>query len=463
MILYRYSSPSVLKEEGLNHPITLMTQFHIPVNKQRQEEIKHALSMNVANKHFDKIILLNERIYTAAELGVVDPRIEQRVVGHHLEFIDVLQNRPFGFLVFANNDIFLDDSIKKIRFTDLADGRKMYALLRYELRGTPDKSVLFGPTANSNDTFILHSNLPLSEQQTSLFNFKFGQPGCDNKLCYLFSAFGIEVVNDPLTFKSHHCHADPVRNYAHAALQPPYLCVAPFGVKCPVLGTSHTVMEPLVSMFDIHLQNSRLSHYLTEKSGNFCIPYVIGKEIANSSNSYLASLACCDLYACDEPWSPGEWNNRAELEKVHDRFQKQILGAHGFHIYNYLMNPWTHSLRGKRILIVSRFAEIMRDQPQAYDIDLFPECALTFLKPSADQPFDDFCNTVAAVDFEVALCDLDGLGNALCAHIYNGGRSAIHVGNALDLYFGIYGNRWVSQIPEIIKLHSKSFWKRGER
>ena len=485
----------------MSHPITLMTQFHVPKDAIRSEEVKEALKRNVANQYIDKIILLNERTYTPTELGVDDPKIEQRAIGHHLEFCDVLRNRPFGFLVFANNDIFLDETIDNVRRTDLAYSRKMYALLRYEFSGSTDHSLLFGPRADSNDTFILHSNLKLTSKQCSLFNFKFGQPGCDNKLCYLFSTFGVKVVNDPLKIRTYHCHSEKKRNYAHPVLPPPYMFVAPYGVNCPMLGNAQPVIEPLVNQFDFHAQHERLKAYILNKTGPFCIPRVAGIEnvtawlsamkasppsdlvrvmkqnagiklgdVEQYSRRYFSAFEASEIYASWEPWSNYAKHVGVSLDYVHDRFKKPKIGAHVFDIFNYLSDPWTHALKGKRILIVSSFADMMKTQPQAYDVDLFPGCTLQFLKPPLTQgdetsrdwqdEFADFCATVDKLEFDVALCACGGYGNALCAHIYSTGRSAIYVGGVLQLYFGIYGKRWLDQLPEMMRLHMKPHWRR---
>ena len=500
MLLYRYSEPSVMGP-ALNHPITLITQFHIALDAVRKAEIRYALRRNMENEHIDKIILLNERIYTVEELGVENPKIEQRVIGHHLEFRDVLMIRPFGFLVFANNDIFLDETIASIRRTDIVDSRKMYALLRYEFNGSTKTSQLFGPRADSNDTFILHSNLALNQKQIDLFNFKFGQLGCDNKLCYLFSTFGIKVVNDPLLIRSYHCHSDMTRRYALASLNPPYMSVAPHGVNCPVLGNTQVVIEPFVNQFDLHRQNDLLKNYLLHKRGPFCIPRVAGIEnitawlsamkltlpydlirvmkqnagiqfgdVEEYSRRYFAAFEASEIYVTWEPWSNYAKHIGDSLQYVHDKFSKQRIGAHVFDVFNYLSAPWTHALRGKRLLIVSSFAEMMQAQPQAFDIDLFPDCHLQFVKPPLTQgnepsrawerEFADFCGTVDALDFDVALCSCGGYGNPLCAHIYATGRSAIYVGGVLQLYFGIYGKRWMLQVPEMMRLHMNSHWKR---
>jgi hypothetical protein len=112
----------------------------------------------------------------------------------------------------------------------------------------------------------------------------------------------------------------------------------------------------------------------------------------------------------------------------------------------------------------------MRAQPQAYHTNLFPECSFVYLKPPqthGGEPSrtwtDEFADLCAAVDdlvFDVALCSCGGYGNPLLGHIYSTGRSAIYVGGVLQMYFGIYGNRWIQQLPEMLALHRTPDWVR---
>ena len=48
----------------------------------------------------------------------------------------------------------------------------------------------------------------------------------------------------------------------------------------------------------------------------------------------------------------------------------------------------------------------------------------------------------------------------VCAEIYKLGKSAIYVGGVLQMYFGIYGERWLREFPEIMKLYLNNNWSR---
>jgi hypothetical protein len=62
--------------------------------------------------------------------------------------------------------------------------------------------------------------------------------------------------------------------------------------------------------------------------------------------------------------------------------------------------------------------------------------------------------------FDIALVSCGGYANPICAHMYLKGKSAIYVGGVLQMYFGILGNRWIKERPDIIKLYHNKYWKR---
>ena len=62
--------------------------------------------------------------------------------------------------------------------------------------------------------------------------------------------------------------------------------------------------------------------------------------------------------------------------------------------------------------------------------------------------------------FDIALCSCGCYGNLVCAEIYRLGKSAIYVGGVLQMYFGIYGNRWLKERPDILRLFMNKHWTR---
>ncbi len=44
--------------------------------------------------------------------------------------------------------------------------------------------------------------------------------------------------------------------------------------------------------------------------------------------------------------------------------------------------------------------------------------------------------------------------------IYEMGKSAIYIGGVLQMYFGIYGMRWMRERKEVMQLYFNKYWSR---
>ena len=159
-------------------------------------------------------------------------------------------------------------------------------------------------------------------------------------------------------------------------------------------------------------------------------------------------------------------------------FEKPRIWSFSLDIFHNIYNtPWTHSLKGKRLLIISPFIESFKSQLNVMDkiydgVILFPECSFVFLKPPQTQgnnpskvfheELDEFNKKIDEIkdDFDVALVSCGGYGNLVCGQIYNRGKSSIYIGGVLQMYFGIYGERWVRERPDVMKLFKNEYWKR---
>lgn len=219
-------------------PIYLIYQYFLPKTEKRRKEVQEALTRNIANTHISKIHLLCERHYTDEELGLSIPtdKIVQEVIGRRMLFRDVFtfveKYELCGYIMTANADIFFDDSISKLHGTDLSVSKKLISLLRWEYRGENNLNdcKLYGPSEKSQDTWIFHSNFSpkIPRNMRSLFDTYFGQPGCDNRILYAFWKGGYHINNDPMMFKTYHCHDDDnPRNYVLPRIHKPYVYVIP--------------------------------------------------------------------------------------------------------------------------------------------------------------------------------------------------------------------------------------------
>ena len=606
--LLEQSPPTVLKNTNVHahadtdadteSDINIFSQYFVHSSDDyRRHEIKGALRFNLMNKHVNKIYLLNERIYTREELGLegdkndaLFDKIIQVNIGRRLRFSDffnyVNDNDIIkGYNVLINIDIFLDDTIAKLRRTDISYERKMFSLLRFEYRGESDikTCALFGekrffveefyrnnqqldpkseegknaiPNDISNvnsearpdswDTWIIHSNQcnKLTKKQIKLFNFELGQPGCDNKIIYLFKILGYEIYNDPYLIRTYHYHRTIRREYSQEnRVERPYGLLVPSQINSYHCRGSLGVDVPKVMKHTNKLEtyhftndNHKFRKYIEDKlkSGKkFVVPRIAGEEnnyvfftilmnekkidmmqgvkmLRNSvmknnagikittftssikyANLYLKAFHDCDMYSVWEEWGPVYKAIIQSHDFITGNFSKpkgkDQVWAFVFDIYHYIHNnPWTHALRGKRILIISPFVDSIKRKVETgqhkliygegcenNEFDLFPGCTFIYLRPpqtQADQPsrefdieFTDFADELDKIKnkFDVALVSCGGYGNLACGYIYDRlGKSAIYVGGVLQMYFGIYGQRWMRERKDILRMYMNEHWSR---
>lgn len=147
---------------------------------------------------------------------------------------------------------------------------------------------------------------------------------------------------------------------------------------------------------------------------------------------------------------------------------------HSPHIIQYesfepLRGDWIQSLEGKKVMVVSPFANDIKKQYQQKD-KLFPKGVLpnfklitvTAVQTIGDQVDKRYVNWFEALDamkveimkhdFDIALIGAGAYGSHLCWFVKTMGRQAIQTGGATQTMFGIMGRRWES------RQHVKQYW-----
>ena len=524
--VYRYQiSPRSSDESIVPGDIVLIQQYYIDKNAQRHAENKKCLFYNSHNDAITKIVLLNERMYSDEELGIKSSKIVQVVTGKRLSYKDAMDhvshNEINGYIILSNTDIFFDRSVTNVMRSGLATTRKMFCQLRFEYDGDTDlrKCRIFGPRPDSQDTWIWHSNMKTTKAQRKILDIPLGTRGCDNKLAYLFNLLGFICHNEPHLIKTYHYHKSQIRNYSADSKKAelPYYAIFPVLDKTDTFDAHHS--------FDIVRENSNLREYVSEKMSNgkpFIIPRIAGVEnnlammgvisiqdgkvspefagllgkilptmkkhagiqISNTqsmcdySQRYMSAFHKCEKYFWWEPWGNVVCGGIAQsFDFVTTNFQKPKFDALALDVFHSIAcNPWTLALKGKRVLIVSPFADSFKDKvdtrEKIYGIDLFPECTLSFIKPpqtQGDTPsreFDvelkEFVVELEKIKdtFDIALCSCGGYGNLVCSELFDMGKSAIYVGGVLQMYFGVYGARWLRERPDAMRLYMNEYWSR---
>lgn len=537
MKIILYSDPIKMESIGLNNntykvkdEIHLITQYYVNASQKRQLEIDKTLQENNTNSSISKIHLLNEKYYDFSYLN--STKIIQTCINKRLSFDSVFryikENDIQGYIVIANADIFFDDSLLQLHNTTLSSNKEIICQLRYEFKDRYEPVRIFGPRYDSQDTWIIHSNHSILLEQCKVFNFCFGVPGCDNKLIYLFKILGYTLYNDPLFIRTYHNHNSQIRNYV-SIIDLPYGYIVPYNYPnlCPSLGydVASACKKSQTISFD---DNIILYNYINKKIKEnvpFIIPRIAGVEnnlviavklmrhnntvatqkyciqllhhmsynagvhfsnfesIMQYSSLYLKAFINCELLCS---WDlQGEYikhvfHSHNEMMKLFQ--EKTKIWAFTLDIFHYIYsNPWTQSLRGKRILIVSPFETSMKNQlphlNKIYDnVDLFPECTFVFIKPPMTQGSEESLDFQIELsnfylhldklknDYDIALVSSGGYGNIICNYIYeNHNKSAIYVGGVLQMFFGILGERWVRERHDIITLYHNKYWIRPDK
>ena len=248
-------------------------------------------------------------------------------------------------------------------------------------------------------------------------------------------------------------------------------------------------VEKIFSLTPISLSSSSiqyLKNILPIMKSNAGIQITSLQSAYKYSQLYMNAFEDCDLF-CGWEIQGDCINHIAEShEYILQKYltfkrekKKQMIWAFALDIFHYIhSNPWTTALCGKRILIISSFVDSMKEnilhRSKLYDdVDLFPECSFLFIRPpitnagEISQEFDieleEFYQKLDVLkdDYDVALLACGGYANPICSYIYrNHKKSAIYVGGVLQMYFGILGNRWITERPDILHLYCNDFWKR---
>ncbi len=171
----------------------------------------------------------------------------------------------------------------------------------------------------------------------------------------------------------------------------------------------------------------------------------------------------------------GVWNNHMEdfiCEKY--VYNADYTRLRYLEPYYYEEAPWSASLEGKKVLVIHPFEQSIRLQYGKRreiwkDRKILPDFELKTLKAvqtMADQTDDRFATWFDAleymieeckkIEFDIALIGCGAYGLPLAAEIKKMGKGAIHLGGALQILFGIKGNRWDSH-PIISKFYNDAW------
>lgn len=123
-------------------------------------------------------------------------------------------------------------------------------------------------------------------------------------------------------------------------------------------------------------------------------------------------------------------------------------------------NPWSRALEGKRVLVVSPFADTIEQQYRVRD-EIWPadrrlpemELIVKRFPYLIDREegthwkvvYDEFSEMIVSTDFDVALMGCGFMGLLFGDLCKSKGKVGIHMGGALQVLFGITGKRYEQQ------------------
>jgi len=518
--LSRSTDINKTKEEPGN--INLFQQFYINKIDERQNEIRKTLLYNCNNNLINNIYLLNERIYTDEELGVKSDKIKQIVIDKRMTYQDVFtfveNNNIDGYIIISNSDIFFDKSIKNIQKCQVIKDKKIYCLNRFNFnsKNLSELELDLSGRPDCQDVWIYHSKFNNILFNKDIFDIELGIPGCDNKIIYLFKLLGFNCYNEPEIIKSYHFHKIMTRNYDENTKGPNYPYYAIFPVlKHDYIDNCRNKFDYL--SFDINEENKKIYDYILTNINNnekFIIPQITIpdnnlaytgvilsqnknyndfekfkddlkvmvdrfvninnlNDIQTYSRIYLETFHRCNTYIKWEPWGSVYSNTSHSHYFIEQNFVKNInlWGESFYQFYNIHNNPWSTSLKGKKLLIISEFNNIIREKldnrEKIYGIDLYPECEFIFIDLTQDDKklsydilvkklfnnINDFSNT-----FDIALLSCGGLSNLVLSCIDDINKSGIVMNNFLEISFGIYNDDFEKRHHDIIKLYKNDYW-----
>jgi hypothetical protein len=140
-------------------------------------------------------------------------------------------------------------------------------------------------------------------------------------------------------------------------------------------------------------------------------------------------------------------------------------------------NTWVKALNGKKVLVVSPFAETIRTQhlriEKCFSGIKYPEFELSLEAPPVTYGFsqnsetswfdllDQTLERIQNKNFDVALVGAGAYSLPIAHAIKKMGKLAIHTGGGTQLFFGVMGNRWNSS--NHVNHYLNEYWVRPSK
>ena len=215
--------------------------------------------------------------------------------------------------------------------------------------------------------------------------------------------------------------------------------------------------------YEYLITNKINTNYLQTLSNNAGIYNVDNKNFILYINLYIEAIKKSQALATFPTYIINEQNyfaNKYNLTQIHSKSLEPFYAC----LENII--PWTHSLYGKKVLIINPFIESMKKQ-LSNNFQIFKDpnkkifldtqefifyksyqtSAGNYIHKNWLETYTIMCNDIKKLNdefhFDIALLGCGGYGLPLCNFIKNKlNKSAIYIGGGLQLLFGIMGHRW---------------------
>ena len=207
----KFCSLGFLSEDTKPKPFVLIQQFY-KAPPARAKELELCFKKNMDNPLIKKIYMFRE----SKDLQMPKhPNAKDKLVfivkkGRitYADCIELIQSKVgSGHIVgFANTDIYFDETLEQLWSVNLTD--TLFALLRWEYSANGNHE-LFGPRADSQDSWILDSDSVLARPEaawSSAFNIPFGKAGCDNAILVEFLRQKFKIIKIYIFINLMFCH-----------------------------------------------------------------------------------------------------------------------------------------------------------------------------------------------------------------------------------------------------------------
>ena len=219
---------------------TLIQQYYVPPQGRRHREIRTCLEKNLASPYIDRILLLTEGEGEDKDKDkdlLKNDKITTIVLGHRMTYYDAFKAAhdhvgAGDFVLISNSDIWFESSLSLLWQIPLKEQSLFLALLRWEdaATGAPH---LFGPRADSQDTWIVARDALTFPIEKADLDYPFGQSGCDNAIALDMMRNKLLVVNPAYSLKTMHLHRSNIRTYdpKNILYRPHYLHLEPTAIQ----------------------------------------------------------------------------------------------------------------------------------------------------------------------------------------------------------------------------------------